>query len=441
MKISKVYFVLIFLFASGSSMAQVQLSLKQLGDSLLEKNYSLRLVRIQEEISGVENTLGAAGYYPAIGLTGSQQYSVVNTRQQFFNGDIREANGAQNQALNLGVRLDWTLFNGFYVQSTKTELGLREDLARLNTILEIETELYAAASLYYEIVAREQWLASLDTALKYSRLRMDLVTKQLSLGKVNRLDYLQRSLELNADSAAWMQEKTALINLYTQLKQSMGMDPSVNLSLVDSLFALAPLAYETLLSDGLAQNNELRALKVSEKSAINQITKMKSQRYPNLALFSEYSFVSSQSALGILKSNRSLGPSVGLGLTYTIFNGSQVSQSISVARLQQKQARLNLDKASYDLEMNLLQIYEQYLLQKTLVNFEFQNVSLARENLRLARVQLNLGSINAFQFRDVRQLSIEAEGRYAQALFSLKQSELKLMLLSGGLLRYFSKTT
>lgn len=432
--------ICLFGLFGSTSMAQLPLNLKQVGDSLLENNYALRLIRIQEEQAGVLNSPGAAGFYPSVVLNGQQQNSAFNTRQEFFNGDVREANNALNQSVNVGVRLDWTLFNGFYIQSLKTELELMERLAQVNTVLQMESELYTAASLYFEIIARQSLLASLDSALYFSHLRVDLAKTQLELGKGSRLEYLQSMLDLSADSSRWMQEKSALVNLHTQLKQSMGMDPGVQLVLEDSLNSLSPFAYETLRTDVMAQNNQLKAFKIQEVTAGNAIRKAQSQRYPRVSLYSEYSFVSSQNAVGILKTNRSLGPAAGVGLSYTLFNGSQVNRDIRIARLEKEQANINLEKGYYDLEIKLLQEYKNYLLQQNLLAFELENVRMSRENVQLARIQLRMGSINAFQFRDVQLAGLEAESRYAQALFALKESELNLMLLSGGLVRYFSVT-
>src|SRR5690606_3652752 len=101
--------IIVFLsICFGSLYAQpVTFNLKGIGDSLLTRNYSLRLVKMQEQIADVQNSFGAAGELPTIGLMGSGQTSSVNTRQEFFNGDVREADGARNQSQNIGVRLDW----------------------------------------------------------------------------------------------------------------------------------------------------------------------------------------------------------------------------------------------------------------------------------------------------------------------------------------------
>ncbi len=431
--------LLLGIFIASAVDAQVSLNLRQVADSVLIHNFQIRLVRIDADIANEQNTLGAAGYFPRIGLNASQENSSVNTRQEFFNGDVRKAQGALNQSVAAGVRLDWTLFQGFYVQSMREELQLKEEAAALQTILAIESELYESARLYYEIIAREQLFASLDTALRFSQLRVELEKTKLALGKANRLDYLQSLLDLNADSAQWLQEKTTLINLKTQLKQQMGASLSLQYTVNDSFTQSEIMPYETFRANGLLQNTELRNNKLQELLAINGIRKMKSQRYPNLGLISEYSFVSSRNAVGILKSNQSLGPSVGLGLSYNLFNGSQVNRDLAIAKLERERSSLQRERGEYTFETELMQAYEDYLLQHKLLDFERKNVELARENVKLSQVQLKAGSINAFQFRDVQQASLEAEGRFANARYNLKRIELDLMRLSGGLAAYVNQ--
>src|SRR5690606_16935113 len=128
----------------------------------MENNYSIRLLRIEEDLSRIQNGTGASGELPRLGLAGTVQQSTNNTRQQFFNGDVREATGAANQSTALGVRLDWSVFQGFYVWSNREQLRLLEEQAVLNTYIGVETQSYQLARLYYEVIVRQQLLKALD---------------------------------------------------------------------------------------------------------------------------------------------------------------------------------------------------------------------------------------------------------------------------------------
>lgn len=425
-----------FLCFVSFGQAQEVLTLKQLTDSVLENNYAIRLIRIDEEVAEINNTPGAAGYSPSVGLIGGVQGSLNNTRQEFYSGDVREATGAQNQSANAAVRLDWTLFNGFYIQNTREMLRQNVNLAQSNTILQLENELFSATSLYYEIIARRQFMATIDSSMRFGRMRFELAKKQLELGKGNRLEYVQSLLDLQADSAQWLQQQTLLNTLYIRIKSVMGANPDALFRTSDTFGLLNTLVLEDVRQNAMNQNNQIRQLKIQERLGQLDLKRTKSQRYPRLDLFGEYSFVSSQSAVGILKSNRSLGPSMGLSLSYNLFNGNEVNRQMEEARLELDRLNLQMDYLNYTLEMDIRIAYENYLLQRNLAEFELKNRDLAMENLRLAQIQLNAGSITPFQFRDVQVAALQAESRHAEALFSQKVAELELLRLSGGLLQF-----
>lgn len=417
--------------------AQVPLTLDQMVDTLLAKNYSIRVMRINEKIAEVQNTPGAAGVYPSVFLLAGTEGSVTDTRQEFFNGDIREANAAFNNAMAFGVRADWTLFNGFYILSTREQLDLQEQFASVNTRLQVETELYLAASLYYEIKTREQLVTALENAMTLSRQRVVLAKTRLDIGRGNRLDYLQSLLDLNADSAAWLREKTEIKNLYTSLEASLSLEPGTGLVLMDSLVFSEMPALVDVMKEAETQNSNMLRLKILERQSLTGIRLTQSGRYPLVGVFGEYNFAQSQNAVGILKSNQGIGPAAGITLQYNLFNGSQVNRDIAVARLLNESAILQQEQGALQLRAELTRAYENYLLQKQLADFESDNVLTARENLRIAGQQLEQGSIDLFEFRDVQQAVMDAESRYLNALFGTKKAELDLLLLSGGLLRHF----
>lgn len=436
MKISSAT-ILFLSICFGSAFAQpITFNLKGIGDSLINRNYALRLVKMQEQIADVQNSFGAAGELPTVGLMGSGQTSSVNTRQEFFNGDVREADGAINQSRNMGVRLDWNLFNGFMVFSTRNELDLRQQQAELNTLMAIENELLMASSLYYEILARESMMKVLDSSLQYSLLRMELARKQWEIGRSKRLDYQQSIIDLNSDSARWLQEKTILKNLYSELNQLMGNTPNLAIQLEGDLSSFGPIEYGQVLNAALTQNTTLQYQKLEERVAWNQIKMKQSMRYPKLGLFGEYNFLTSTNAVGILKSNQTLGPAVGLSISYNLFDGMRVNREVNIAKIQREIATLGVEKIRFDLEHTLLRTFEEYQLQRQLVAFELLGVEIARENLKLAETQLKAGAIDVFQFREIQMASLQSETRYVQAQLSMLQSELQIRQLSGKMLDF-----
>jgi outer membrane protein TolC len=69
----------------------------------LEKNYGIQILRNNERIAELNNTLGRAGLLPNVGFNSLANYASNNTEQKFFNGEVRAGNGAGNLTTRMGT--------------------------------------------------------------------------------------------------------------------------------------------------------------------------------------------------------------------------------------------------------------------------------------------------------------------------------------------------
>lgn len=431
----RILIVFISLISYSATQAQAVFSLTQLADSLMANSFQLRISRLQEEEAQMQTGLAAAGAYPSISLQGGNQNAFNNTRQEFFNGDVREAKLAANQAWNASVRADWTFFNGFRVWAQSAMNEARHELSSLLTRARMEEELFQLATLYAEVQAREQMLLNLKNTLTVSHENYRLAESRQRIGKANKQDVLQSLTNLNSDSSNYLKEESRIRYLKLELKKLCGLQQEATLQLSDSLPTMVVPALDKLVENALNQNTDIRQQKAQVLISLKNEKLQQSERYPQFGLFAEYNFLQSQNQVGILKSNTSLGPAFGLSFRYTLFDGYRVSRNVSLAALQTKQSRLNEERVAFELRINMAQAYDSYLLNRRLSDLEQQNSRLAKENLSLAQARLTNGVISPFDFRQVQENTLAAESRAIEADFELKRSALQLMLWSGDLLQ------
>jgi outer membrane protein TolC len=84
----------------------------------LEKIYSILVARNNETIARNNFTAGNAGYLPSLDLNSRYNGSLNNTTQNQRTGEQIIDKGLYGNSGNAGIALDWTIFNGFNVQTT-----------------------------------------------------------------------------------------------------------------------------------------------------------------------------------------------------------------------------------------------------------------------------------------------------------------------------------
>ena len=88
-------------------------SLKQCIETGLERNYSIRIIRNEQLISDNNATQGNAGYLPTIDLSGGFSGTVNNNRNKLSDGTTEKENGVNSETGNIGLNVNWTVFDGF----------------------------------------------------------------------------------------------------------------------------------------------------------------------------------------------------------------------------------------------------------------------------------------------------------------------------------------
>src|SRR5690606_28056397 len=118
--------------------AQDTLTLQALVDKALQENYDIRIAR-NEQLKGEEaNTIGNAGMLPSVDAIAEQAYTINNTRQEFYDGQVRQATAANNSSLAAGLQVNWVVFDGFQMFARKNRLELLEQMGVVNTRYFIE---------------------------------------------------------------------------------------------------------------------------------------------------------------------------------------------------------------------------------------------------------------------------------------------------------------
>jgi len=225
----------------------------------LENNYELQITRNEALISDNNVTPGNAGFLPEVTLNSGYTFRNSNS-DQFPAGEeetvqIRNANTGTTDA---GVNLNWTLFEGFRVQTNYKQLKELQAVGELNARLAVENFIADLTAEYYNYVQQQIRLGNLQYAVALSRERLRIVESRYQVGSLSRLDLQQARVDFNADSSLLIQQYEILHTSRIRLNEMMGGDVNHLFAAQDTTIRFdATLSKQILLDAALQQNTIL----------------------------------------------------------------------------------------------------------------------------------------------------------------------------------------
>ena len=417
-----------FLLSGADCGAQTIMTLDSCIQRALEANYSIRIVRNQQQQA--ENDVTVGPFLPTVTVSASQDQTISNGRVESMSG-TREQDWSRSNSLTAGVALNWTLFDGFEMFVTRNRYEELRSIGELNTKAAIENLVVEVASCYYEVVRQQSKVNAARHTLELSIARYKEAHDKYVIGSMSGLESVQAKLDLNADSSTYMQEQQALRNAYIALNAVMNVDLYQYGYVRDSIVLREPLAYRRLQDDMMEYNTTLligrRDCKVSEMD-------MKIARaalFPRLSFDGGYNFRRTKAPLDVTSLNRSSGPYWGFSLSMNVFNRLENRRNIRNAKLEVENTELSYEEAELQVKSDLAQLYNTYTNNLLLVNFEKDNARIAYENLDAALLKYKLEELPGIEFREFQRSYIDAVDREVSALYDAKIAELSLLLISG----------
>ncbi len=425
--------LLFFMFFQVRSQTNV-LTLDAAITTGLNNNFSIRISKNDNEISKNNNTIGNAGFLPKLGVGGSARRSALNTEISAVSGVVSKSDNDVTSALSLGAALDWTLFDGFRMFIQKDKLGLLQKQGETSARMTVENVLSEIVVTYYSIVQNKNRLSVLQDAIDFSNRRRELIMRKYQIGSASELAYLQSVIDLNADSAAFLRQQAALKNAKAGLNYLLVTDPASDYEVSDTITFLELPDYKTLVSSLAGSNVQIELATQNSSIAEMNYRLTHSPKYPQIDFFSDYNFNRSKYDFGTTSLNKNYGSVVGLGVSYSIFDGFNRRRNSANALIQRETTDIQLQQVTKQIVSQIFQLYNDYQNNLKLVIFETENVKMSKKNTFIAFEKYRLGELSDIDLRQIQIVQLEAENSRLLAQFRAKQTETELLRISGKIL-------
>ena len=422
----------------GVSDCQVVFDLKRCIEAGLQKNYDIRIMRNNQKISDNNLTVGNAGYLPSLDLTTGYSGSVNNTTQNLTNGEKNKNSDIHNQLLNAGVNLNWTVFDGFNIQTNHQRLKELQRMGELNTRLTIENFVSGLTSEYYNYIQQNIRLKNLKSAVKLSKERLRIVESRYEIGAGSRLDLQQAKVDFNSDSSRLIKQYEVLYTSRISLNQMMATDNIEQLIVTtDSIIEFNQfINKDDIWQKTLSSNTFLLLSNKNKNLSLLDLKTAQSENYPYLKLNAGYGYTKNIYNTGTIDNQNNLGLTYGLTLGFNLFDGFNRKRKQKNARIEVENKELQYEQTILSLKADFSNMWMAYRNNIDLTNLEKENVETAKENHEIAIERYKLGDLSGIELREAQNSLLEAEERLVQAEYNTKLCEISLMQISGQVISY-----
>ena len=424
--------------AALGAKAQEVYSLKQCIETGLERNYSIRIIRNEQLISDNNATQGNAGYLPTIDLSGGFSGTVNNNRNKLSDGTTEKENGVNSETGNIGLNVNWTVFDGFGIQAEYARLKELKKMGELDTRLTIEDFVATLSGEYYNMIRQYIRLRNLRSSLDLSRERVRIAEERYHIGSGSRMDLQQAQVHFNADSSNVLNQLEVVHTSRIRLNELMALDNiDEQIALKDSVIRPNIFLDEVdLWQSTLASNASLLIAQKNQTLSELDYKKVKSRDSPYVKLNAGYGYTANWYEVGATDLQQRLGLNYGLTVGLNLFDGFNRRRERRNARIQIENSQLKKQELELGLRADMSNLWMAYRNNLDLWSLEKENVVVALENHRIAIDRYKLGELSGIELREAQISLLEAEERQSIAEYSTKLCEISLLQLSGQILTY-----
>lgn len=414
------------------------LTLRECLETGLEQNYDIRIVRNEELISDNDATAAHAGMVPTVDLEAGYAGTFDNRREtELRAGGSESEHGVYDQAADVGVAVNWTLFDGFRIRTEYRKLKELQQKGALQTRLTIEDFVATFTAEYYNFVQQTLRLANFRYAMGLSRERLRIAEEWYRVGSSARLDILQARVDFNADSSQYMSQQELVTASRIRLNELLAHpDLGRPFAIRDTLIVINDrLRWDDLVGKTCETNAELLMADRDNVISELELKSLQSRNYPYVKLSTGYGYNYNRYGSGTTRSRGTLGLNAGVQVGFTLFDGNRRREQRN-ARIAVENTRLTRRRLELSILADLSNFWQAYRNNLEVIQLEEDNLIAARENYRIAMERYRLGQLSGIEMREAQKSLLDAEERILTAQYNTKLCEISLQQISGNVLTY-----
>jgi outer membrane protein len=334
-----------------------------------------------------------------------------------------------SDSYSAGLSASWDVYTGGRrgAEREAAQAGTRASQANLtaqraSVSLEVERA-------FYEVLRTEDLAAVAQARIGRAEEGVTAAQQRLQLGSATRSDLLRAQLELNTARGDLLQARTERDAAQLALGRLVGADDAVTATrgAESQVDALDDAEASALLARIEGEAPAVVAARAATESAAAGVDAARSQYLPSVSLSTGYNWQNTNPVIDQSRTNWS----VGVGVSYPIFNGYQREESVVRARVQQTSAQAELADAVRGVRTDAARALGQLRLAQERITLAEQALGTAQEDLRVQRERYRLGSTTILELLTSQEALVQAETDVVTARYDHQVARAELQALAG----------
>ena len=424
----KVLLLIGVMMLTVSASAQKLWTLQECIDYAMENNITLQKSKLQKS-TATETLKGSkAALLPTVTASTNQTLGYQPWKDT---GMAYVSNGTVNTKVDktsyngsYSVNGQWTVWNGNRNFNNIKRDRLAEEEAELSAQETANSIQERIAQLYAQILYMAENVTVNEQMLETSKKNEDRGREMLEVGKMSKADLAQLSAQRANDEYSIVEAKSQLMNYELQLKQLLEITDEERFQVAipkigdDQILAEIP-AMQTVYEMALVNRPEINRYQLAINRSDVNLSIAKAGWMPTVNLTGGVT-TSTNSLSGTgwgsqFKSN--VNTSLGLGVTMPIYDGRSTKTSVNKAKIQQLQARLDLQDMQKDLYSDIQSYWLNAWTNQEKYKAASSSVESAQQSYDLLSEQFRLGLKNIVELMSGKDKLLEAQQNLLQSKY------------------------
>lgn len=447
---------LIFSVSAGQISAQSEsFTLKQCIEYAWMNNLDVRQYTLNARSSELDAWQARTALLPSINGSAGQNYQFGRTIDRFTNTYINQTIRTNNFSINSSI----TLYNGLQnINNIRSKDLLKS--ANEESVQTIKNQIALNISAaFLQAIQAEESIKNAQLQIEITKTRIDKAQKQVDAGTAD----LSQLLSLKAQVAneqlnlvtAQNSKSSAIINLKTLMQ--MSIESELNISIPDFSGDIPTNVFSAAEIYQIALGNmpQVKAAELQYKAAAFQTKISRGYMAPTISLYGNIGTVYSQSAktitgvtqtgtqpIGITQNSNelvlsptyayntqtigfskqlkdNLGQSLGVSMSWNLFNGFQVQNQYQKAKIQVQSSEISLLKIKNTLLNDIQIAVTNYNSAKARYEASRNNVEAQKVSLDYIQKRYDAGASTSFDFIQAKNGYLQAQANETQARYEL----------------------